>query len=135
MQTSLRTALGLLASLFIFTSCTPRETPVEEGIRTQTLLVGNQNEPATLDPALIDAATDMNISVALFEGLTCYDEKTGGPVPGVAERWDISPDGLTYTFHRRRLRLLISTPPLPRARLELRLHALAHQARRGLQHR
>ncbi|MSU67338.1 MAG: peptide ABC transporter substrate-binding protein [Opitutaceae bacterium] len=101
MQPRLRTALGLLAGLFIFTSCAPRETPVEEGIRTQTLLVGNQNEPATLDPALIDAATDMNIAVALFEGLTCYDEKTGGPVPGVAERWDISPDGLTYTFHLR----------------------------------
>ncbi len=101
MQTRLRTALGLLAGLFIFTSCSPRETPVAEGIRTQTLLVGNQNEPATLDPALIDAATDMNISVALFEGLTCYDEKTGGPVPGVAARWDISPDGLTYTFHLR----------------------------------
>ena len=101
MQTRLRIVLGLLASLFIFTSCAPRETPVEEGIRTQTLLVGNQNEPATLDPALIDAATDMNIAVALFEGLTCYDEKTGGPVPGVAERWDISPDGLTYTFHLR----------------------------------
>ena len=101
MQLRLRTALGLLAGLFIFTSCAPRETPVEEGIRTQTLLVGNQNEPATLDPALVDAATDMNISVALFEGLTCYDEKTGGPVPGVAERWDISPDGLTYTFHLR----------------------------------
>jgi len=101
MQLRFRTALGLLAGLFIFTSCAPRETPVEEGIRTQTLLVGNQNEPATLDPALVDAATDMNISVALFEGLTCYDEKTGGPVPGVAERWDISPDGLTYTFHLR----------------------------------
>lgn len=101
MQLRLRTALGLLAGIFIFTSCAPRETPVEEGIRTQTLLVGNQNEPATLDPALVDAATDMNISVALFEGLTCYDEKTGGPVPGVAERWDISPDGLTYTFHLR----------------------------------
>ncbi|MCX6953201.1 MAG: peptide ABC transporter substrate-binding protein [Verrucomicrobia bacterium] len=94
-------ALCLIAALLGFTACTKRETPVEEGLRTHTLLIGNQNEPATLDPSLMDAATDMNIVIALFEGLTCYDEPTGLPVPGVAERWDISPDGLVYTFHLR----------------------------------
>src|SRR5690349_20540410 len=81
--------------------CARRETPVDEGIRTHTLLVGNQNEPATLDPHLIDAATDMNIAVALFEGLTVLDEKTARPLPGAAERWEISPDGLVYTYHLR----------------------------------
>ena len=94
-------ALVLLSALLGFTGCTRRETPAAEGIRTKTLLVGNQNEPATLDPNVMDAATDMNVAVALFEGLTAYDEKTGRPVPGVAERWDISPDGLVYTFHLR----------------------------------
>ncbi len=88
--------MGLAAS-----GCAKRETPVAEGIRTHTLHLGNQNEPATLDPHLISAATDMNIAVALYEGLTCYDEKTGNPVPGVAERWDVSADGLVYTFHLR----------------------------------
>jgi oligopeptide transport system substrate-binding protein len=89
-----------VVSLFL-TACAKRETLVEKGIRTHTLLVGNQNEPATLDPQLIDAYTDMRIAVALYEGLTCFDEKTGAAVPGVAERWDVSPDGLTYTFHLR----------------------------------
>ena len=92
----MRSAFPVLALLFAvccFPGCGKRETPVEEGIRTKTLLVGNQNEPATLDPHLMDAATDMNVVVALFEGLTAYDEKTGGPVPGVAARWDRSPDG------------------------------------------
>src|SRR4051794_29117173 len=56
--------------------CSRRERPVDAGIRTHTLLLGNQNEPATLDPHLINAATDMNVAAALFEGLTCYDEKT-----------------------------------------------------------
>ena len=91
----------LVVSAFAVVSCTKRETPVEEGIRTHTLLIGNQNEPATLDPQLVDAATDQNISVALFEGLTVLDEKTAQPIPGAAERWEISPDGLTYTFHLR----------------------------------
>lgn len=88
-------------ALTLLAACAKRETAVEEGIRTGTLLVGNQNEPATLDPNLIDAATDMNIAVALFEGLTVLDEATSHPLPGAAERWEISPDGLVYTFHLR----------------------------------
>jgi oligopeptide transport system substrate-binding protein len=83
------------------TSCAKRETSVEEGLRTQTLLLGNQNEPATLDPHIIDALTDGIIANALFEGLATLDEATSQPLPGVAERWDVSADGLTYTFHLR----------------------------------
>lgn len=90
-----------LASLAGLSACAKRETIAEEGTRTHTLHLGNQNEPATLDPHLMDAATDANVALALYEGLTGYDEKTGGPVPGVAERWDISPDGTVYTFHLR----------------------------------
>jgi oligopeptide transport system substrate-binding protein len=81
--------------------CTKRETPAAEGIRTHTLLIGNQNEPADLDPDVVNAYTDMTILVSLFEGLTVLDEKTSNGLPGVAERWDISADGLTYTFHLR----------------------------------
>jgi oligopeptide transport system substrate-binding protein len=37
----------------------------------------------------------------LFEGLTRTDPVTARPIPGLAERWDISPDGRAYTFHLR----------------------------------
>ena len=93
--------LALACVAFGLAGCAKRETPVEESIRTRTLLIGNQNEPATLDPHVADAITDQIILVALFEGLAVIDEKTSQPLPGVAERWDISPDGLTYTFHLR----------------------------------
>ncbi|MBS0662011.1 MAG: peptide ABC transporter substrate-binding protein [Verrucomicrobia bacterium] len=97
-----RPALVLLAlAISTFAGCARRETPVQEGIRTRTLLIGNQNEPATLDPNLVDAATDQNIVTALFEGLTVLDEKTAQPLPGTAERWDVSADGLEYIFHLR----------------------------------
>ena len=91
----------LLSSALALVSCAKRETPVEEGLRTHTLLLGNQSEPATLDPHVYDAATDFNIISALFEGLTTYDEKTATAAPGVAERWEISADGLIYMFHLR----------------------------------
>ncbi len=74
---------------------------MNEGIRTQTLLIGNLAEPRDLDPQVVTAYTDMNILAAIFEGLTVLDEKTGAPLPGAADRWEISPDGLVYTFHLR----------------------------------
>jgi oligopeptide transport system substrate-binding protein len=81
--------------------CAKRETPVEEGIRTQTLLIGNLAEPRDLDPHIVTSATDSYILAALFEGLTVLEEQTSRPLPGMADRWDVSPDGLVYTFHLR----------------------------------
>ena len=37
--------------------------------------------------------------LALFEGLTTLNSQTMAVQPGVARSWDISEDGLTYTFH------------------------------------
>lgn len=95
-------ACGIVsASLLLLTACGRRETPVAEGIRTGTLLLGNLAEPRDLDPQVITAYTDMNIAAALFEGLTALDERTAQPLPAAADRWEISPDGLVYTFHLR----------------------------------
>jgi oligopeptide transport system substrate-binding protein len=58
-------------------------------------------EVATLDPAKMTALQDGRVAAALFEGLTVLDARTLKPRPGVAERWEVSPDGLTYTFHLR----------------------------------
>jgi len=94
--------ISVSGSLFLAgPGCARRESPAEAGVHTQTLLLGNLAEPADVDPQVVLAYTDMNISYALFEGLTWVDAKTERPVPGVAERWDISPDGKVYTFHLR----------------------------------
>lgn len=97
---SLSAIVALAAALFL-SGCGRREAPVDAGIRTQTLLLGNAAEPADLDPQTITAYSDANIMMALFEGLTALDEKTSQPVPAAAERWDVSPDQLTWTFHLR----------------------------------
>ncbi len=59
-------------------------------------------EPEYLDPGRSTALYDARVSVLLFEGLTAKDPRTLRPRPGVAERWDISEDGRTYTFHIRK---------------------------------
>jgi oligopeptide transport system substrate-binding protein len=57
-------------------------------------------EPKTLDPALNSAVESGTVIMNAFEGLTRFGEGDK-PVAGVAETWDVSPDGLTYTFHLR----------------------------------
>ncbi len=91
---------GLLA-VALAAGCARRTTPVEDGIGSRTLLLGNGAEPRDLDPEICTAYTDNNVLIALFEGLTALDEKTSQAVPGTAESWDVSPDGLVYTFHLR----------------------------------
>jgi ABC-type oligopeptide transport system, periplasmic component len=93
------TAFALLA-LVVF-GCKPRQSASEAAVADQTLLLGNGAEPGDLDPHLATAYTEFNIILALGEGLTAIDEATGRPVPAAATSWDVSEDGLRYTFHLR----------------------------------
>ncbi len=63
----------------------------------------NDREVSTLDLAQMTWMQDLRVARLLYEGLTRADVMSAGfgPLPGVAERWDISPDALTYTFHLR----------------------------------
>jgi oligopeptide transport system substrate-binding protein len=87
--------------LLSLTGCLKRETAVERGIRDQTLHRGMGPEPADLDPHLATTANDYAVLSALFEGLVGEHPETLAPVPGVAARWELSADQLTYTFHLR----------------------------------
>lgn len=62
----------------------------------------NGAEPESLDPAVIEGVPEHNIYMCLFEGLVSYDPESLGPVPGVAESWDVSEDGITWTFNIRK---------------------------------
>jgi len=57
-------------------------------------------EPETLDPRKSTSIAASNIEAQVFEGLTSIDSNNM-PIPGAAERWEVSPDGLKYTFYLR----------------------------------
>ena len=61
---------------------------------------GNGSEPHSIDPQTAQGVPESNILRDLFEGLIGEDA-SGNLVPGVAEKWEISADGKTYTFHLR----------------------------------
>ena len=56
--------------------------------------------PTTFDPATVEDGTTIDMLQQVFEGLVQWtpDNKVA---PALAEKWDISPNGLTYTFHMR----------------------------------
>jgi oligopeptide transport system substrate-binding protein len=90
-----------LFALAFLAGCAKHETAVARGDREQVLERGSHADVTDLDPQTAVTITELDIASALFEGLVAEDPVDLHPVPGVAERWEVSPDGLTYTFHLR----------------------------------
>jgi oligopeptide transport system substrate-binding protein len=92
----------VLAGLLCLTAgCVPRGGRVASGDRDQVLYWGNGAEPQDLDPQTVTGVPESHLFQALFEGLVSQDPHDLHPIPGVAQSWEISPDGRVYTFHLR----------------------------------
>ena len=78
---------------------TGEPTPnLPERVEGELRLVGT--DPITLDPACASDAGSAEYIVEIFSGLVSFD-KDLNIIPDVAESYDVSPDGLVYTFHLR----------------------------------
>ncbi|MDO8538945.1 MAG: peptide ABC transporter substrate-binding protein [Opitutaceae bacterium] len=75
--------------------------PSARSAAPQVLRLSQRNEPADLDPAKVTLPDEFGILRALCEGLLLPAPGGGEPRPGAAARYDVSPDGITYTFHLR----------------------------------
>ncbi len=73
----------------------------DTGSGEKVLHYGNGGEPKTVDPNLQSLVLEGNIMYALFEGLVSPDA-AGNTIPGQAESWNVSEDGLKYVFILRR---------------------------------
>lgn len=72
----------------------------DKGSAVKELKVQVGPNPETLDPALNSAVDGGNVILHAFEGLLTTDEE-GHYQAGQAEKWEVSDDGLTWTFHLR----------------------------------
>lgn len=77
-----------------FGTTTPRHGPDE-------LWINNGGEPEWLDPGKCSDGAGGEILWNTFAGLVQAHPATLEPMPELASRWDVSPDGRTYTFHLR----------------------------------
>jgi oligopeptide transport system substrate-binding protein len=66
----------------------------------QTLRLNLATEPPSLDPNLATDTTSGRVINNIFEGLV-HLNVDGSTFPGAAETWEVSADGLTYTFYLR----------------------------------
>ena len=109
-----RALISFLALALAATSCAPASGPPAAPASTSARYFGNVTppagnvlrfnlgaEPEIYDPGLAVGQPDGRVCRIMFEGLTREDPKTLEPRPGQAYRWDISEDGLRYTFHLR----------------------------------
>jgi oligopeptide transport system substrate-binding protein len=85
-------------SQIIEVTATPEPAP--EAKKVLNVRLGPGDIP-TLDPALGTDTSSIQIIIETFVGLTRADEVTNVVQPGMATSWDISEDGLTYTFNLR----------------------------------
>jgi len=63
-----------------------------------TFVFGASGDPSSLDPAFASDGESFRISRQIFEGLVGVESGTADPAPLLAESWEQSADGLSYTF-------------------------------------
>jgi dipeptide transport system substrate-binding protein len=72
------------------------------GVNAKTLVYCSEGSPEGFDPALYTAGTTFDAaSRPIYNRLVEFERGTTNVVPGLAESWDISADGLEFTFHLR----------------------------------
>ncbi len=93
-------AKRIICLLLVFLLCFGLFGCSSKGLDAQ-IVCPIDKDPQFLDPQIISDVGAKNIIANCFEGLVTIDE-SGNIAPGCAESWDISRDGLTYTFHLRK---------------------------------
>lgn len=89
-----------LTAILAQAGCGSLPGPLDAALdRGETLRVRG-GQPVTLDPALSGDSTSWSYLIQIFSGLVRMDNQLQ-VVPDLAERWELSPDGRTYTFTLR----------------------------------
>jgi peptide/nickel transport system substrate-binding protein len=81
-------------------SAAARQDATPEPVSGGTLKLGVQADPAELDPHKTSLTAAWHVIEHVYDTLVTTDE-TLAPLPGLAESWEVSEDGITYTFTLR----------------------------------
>jgi len=78
------------------TTPAPPESEIKRG---GVLKLGQRGDVLSLDPAQLTNWQDAGTCLLVYETLLRYDPETLEPQPLLAKSWEVSDDGVTYTFH------------------------------------
>jgi peptide/nickel transport system substrate-binding protein len=96
-----------VAMTLVLTACAASERDGGEGGAAtdeaasegpDSFIFAASGDPAGLDPALANDGETFRVARQIFEGLVGTEPGTADPAPLLAESWEVSEDGLTYTF-------------------------------------
>jgi peptide/nickel transport system substrate-binding protein len=90
--------IGVAVLVLLTAGAALAETPKKGG----TLVFGRGGDSVGLDPAYETDGNSFMICDNVFEALVAYADESTALEPGLAESWEISDDGKTYTFHLRK---------------------------------
>ncbi len=68
----------------------------------KTLVFCSEGSPENFYPGINTTGTSFDASGQIYSRIVDFERGGTSVVPGLAEKWEISPDGLTYTFHLRK---------------------------------
>lgn len=89
-------------AILLLTGCGDARSSAEKAAEQGILIVGNNQEPLSLDPHKATAVADGKIIAALLEGLVRPDAKDENIIhPGMAERWEHDEWAREWIFHLR----------------------------------
>jgi peptide/nickel transport system substrate-binding protein len=92
----------LRTSAFIFIGLIFATSSLSALAQSQGVLIyGRGGDSVSLDPAKETDGESLNVCDNIFDTLIQFKEGSTELEPGLAQRWDVSPDGLAYTFHLR----------------------------------
>jgi dipeptide transport system substrate-binding protein len=70
--------------------------------QAKTLVYCSEGSPENFNPMLNTTGTSLQASAPIYNGLTAFKNGTTEVGGALADKWEVSPDGLVYTFHLRR---------------------------------
>lgn len=96
--------ISILAISMFLVGCSNSSTSGKDGdsgSKKDTLVYGRGGDSTSLDPITSTEGETFKVTQNVFETLITYGKQDTTLHPGLAEKWDVSSDGLTYTFHLR----------------------------------
>lgn len=91
-------AIGLTVAALLLSGCAQSERDSGGGDSGGTFVFAGSAEPVTFDPFFASDGETFRPARQIFEGLVSTKPGTADPAPGLAKSWEVSEDGLTYTF-------------------------------------
>jgi dipeptide transport system substrate-binding protein len=89
-------------ALSAFASIALLSIPMAGKAVAKTLIYCSEGSPENFYPGINTTGTSFDAGHQIYERLAEFERGTTNVIPGLAQKWDIAPDGLTYTFTLRK---------------------------------